>query len=133
MADERRIWVTEVHNFGGFFGGDTVTLAAMPWPSGDEETLTIDDRALTNVPRRHMISPEMLFALDMAGDRIDRATLLGARAYEVLHQAIDLTPPSALDAPQIRAYRCPHCDLWVAGQPSGDDRTLCAICGQDIG
>ena len=75
MSDTRRIWVTEVHNFGGFFGGDTVTLSATPWPDGDEETLTIDERALANVRERHLIGAEMLLELEktmgiMAGTTI---------------------------------------------------------------
>ncbi len=79
MSDIRLMWVTEVHNFGGFFGGDTVTLSATPWPEGEETTLTIDEKALANIQARHMVSAEMLLELEFTGERIDRARLVGAR------------------------------------------------------
>ncbi|NJM05965.1 hypothetical protein HC891_06845 [Candidatus Gracilibacteria bacterium] len=55
--------VTEVHNFGGFFGGDTVTLSGRRWGAADaaEETLTIDAAALVNVPQRHHVAADMVF------------------------------------------------------------------------
>lgn len=134
MGDTRRIKVTEVHNFGGFFGGDTVTLSAAPWPDGDEETFTIDEKALVNIADRHTIAPGMLLELDMAGDRVDRAHLLAAREYEVLQAALGAAPPSGtLDGPRVRAYRCTDCDLWVAGQPlQANDTLACDICAQAL-
>lgn len=133
MADLRRMWVTEVHNFGGFFGGDTVTLSAVPWPDGEEETLTIDEKALQNIGARHNVAPEMLLELECAGDRIDRAWLLGARDRASMNEALNGTPPPPLDAPRIRAYQCHHCDLWVVGAPdtaSGEAR--CGVCQQPL-
>src|SRR3712207_3529737 len=79
MTEQRLMWVTEVHNFGGFFGGDTVTLSAVPWPTGEEATLTIDEKALANITARHTLGAEMLLQLDFAGERIDRAHLVAAR------------------------------------------------------
>src|SRR3712207_9193425 len=114
MSDVRDIWVTEVHNFGGFFGGDTVTLSATPWPVGDEETLTIDERAL-NVADRHTIAPEMLLRLTLNGARVDRAELLAAREYTMLLRAIGASPTEPTDhgaeasEPRVRAYRCAGC------------------------
>lgn len=56
-----RIVIREVLNVGGFFAGETVTLAAQRWPEGGpEQTLTIDDAALTNVTARHLLAPGMV-------------------------------------------------------------------------
>jgi hypothetical protein len=128
MSDIRRIWVTEVHNFGGFFGGDTVSLSATPWPDGDEETLTIDERALANVRERHLIGAEMLLELEQTGERVDRATLVGARERSTLSMALDVAT-APLSAPQIRAFHCAACSLWLAGAPreqAGQQR--CSLC-----
>ncbi|HEY0602477.1 MAG TPA: hypothetical protein VGD58_06185 [Herpetosiphonaceae bacterium] len=133
MSDTRMIWVTEVHNFGGFFGGDTVTLSATPWPQGEEETLTIDEKALDNITNRHTIAPEMLLELICSGDRVDSAKLLAAREIDTLHQALDDAPVAPkLDAPQIRAYHCENCNLWVVGQPPSGSPVTCALCGESL-
>jgi hypothetical protein len=133
MSDTRMIWVTEVHNFGGFFGGDTVTLSATPWPEGEEETLTIDEKALDNVSNRHTIAPNMLLRLICSGDRVDNARLLAAREIDTLRQALGDAPTAPkLDEPQIRAYHCQRCDLWVAGQPQREASLSCGLCGQSL-
>lgn len=134
MPDTRWIWVTEVHNFGGFFGGDTVTLSATPWPEGEEETLTIDQKALDNIADRHTIAPEMLFELEVSGERVDRAQLLGARELAALREAIGVAPTATtLDAPRIRSYNCARCQLWVVGQPGQEgEQLICAICKQPL-
>lgn len=133
MSDTRIIWVTEVHNFGGFFGGDTVTLSATPWPEGEEETLTIDEKALDNITNRHTIAPEMLLQLISSGDRVDNAKLLAAREIDTLRQALGDAPvASKLDAPQIRAYHCENCNLWLVGQPRSGSPATCALCGEAI-
>lgn len=130
MSEARRVWITEVHNFGGFFGGDTVTLSAVPWPEGEEDSLTIDEKALTNITARHTLEAEMLLDLDMAGDRVDHARLVAARSREALDAALgDAPSTSRLDGPRIRAFHCARCDLWVVGPPQGDDNALrCTIC-----
>jgi hypothetical protein len=133
MSDTRIIWVTEVHNFGGFFGGDTVTLSATPWPEGEEETLTIDEKALENVANRHTIAPEMLLRLVCSGDRVDNARLLAAREIDTLREALGDKPAAPkLDQPQIRAYHCQSCDLWVAGQPRQGATLMCELCEQAL-
>jgi hypothetical protein len=131
MTDTQIIYVTEVHNFGGFFGGDTVTLSATPWPEGEEITLTIDEKALDNVNDRYTIAPGMLLQLDMAGERVDQAHVLAAHEWEVLRAAIgDTPPPSPLDGPQVRAFHCNKCDLWIWGQPSSGKG--CSICQRSL-
>ena len=93
MSEATRFLVQEVHNFGGFFGGDTVTLTATPFggagvPGGEEQTITIDQQALTNVRDRHSISAGMLLELSRTGDRVDRAELLGAATHAQLRAAL---------------------------------------------
>lgn len=125
----RRIKVTEVHNFGGFFGGDTVTLSAVPWPDGDEETLTIDDKALANIPDRYLVAAEMWLDLDMQGDRVDRAFLVATPDLEALRNVLVAAPPADHAQPEIRAYHCATCQLWLLGQPlERDGKQHCAIC-----
>ena len=128
MSEPIRYLVREVHNFGGFFGGDTVTLAAVrPAAPEDEETLTIDQQALVNVADRHTIAAGMLLALTLAGARVDRAELLGAATQAELRAALGLpTAAGPLDSPLILSYRCDACDLWVAGAPENGRCRLCS-------
>lgn len=120
--------VREVHNFGGFFGGDTVTLTATPAGApDDEQTLTIDERAFSNVRDRYTVMAGMLLALTFAGDRVDRAELLAAATREELRAALG---PAAFDGPLngplVLSYRCDSCGLWVAGAPTNG---ACRLCG----
>ncbi len=130
MSDTRLMWVTEVHNFGGFFGGDTVTLSAASWPDGEESTLTIDEKALDNIQARHAVSPEMLLELTFSGERIDRARLLAARERAVLNEALGPSPlATTLSGPSIRAYHCATCRLWVVGPPATENGSRrCGLC-----
>lgn len=123
--------IREVHNFGGFFGGDTVTLTAVPRDTpDDEQTLTIDQAALINIADRQTVVAGMLMALTFAGERIERAELLGAATHAELRAALGpATPPATLDAPLVLSYRCDTCGVWVAGTPH---EGACWICGQTI-
>jgi hypothetical protein len=135
MSETTRFLVQEVHNFGGFFGGDTVTLTATRFGSaavstGEEQTITIDQQALANVRDRHTISAGMLLELARTGERVDRAELLGAATYAHLRAA--LGAPSAtgpLAAPLILSYACQTCELWVAGTP---EQGRCRLCGSAL-
>ncbi len=137
MSDKSTLFlVQEIHNFGGFFGGDIITLTALRQPSphagdnrpNEEYTLTIDQRAFTNVRDRHTIAAGMLLGLVLSGERVDRATLLGAASLAGLRAALGPPQPSApLDGPLILSYRCELCGQWVAGAPE-DGR--CRLCGQ---
>lgn len=123
--------VREVHNFGGFFGGDTVTLTASPADApDDEQTLTIDERAFSNVRDRHTVAAGMLLALAFAGERVERAELLGAPTREELRAALGPAEPRGpLEGPLVLSYRCARCGVWVAGAPSG---AACRLCGQPL-
>ena len=126
--------VLEVHNFGGFFGGDTVTLTAARCDDGVEETITIDENALSNIEDRHAVAPTMVFDLLMVGERVDQAELLGAADWPVLAAASSAAaPPGPIDGPRIRAYWCDHCTLWVVGAPTVAGNSLrCRLCGEPL-
>ncbi len=136
MNEATRFLVQEVHNFGGFFGGDTVTLTATPFgnpaaSADDQQMITIDQQALVNVRDRHTISAGMLLELARTGERVDRAELLGAATYAQLRAA--LGPPAAsgpLTEPLILSYACHTCNLWLAGAPQ---QGCCRICGAALG
>ena len=102
----------------------------MPWPDGNESTLTIDEKALDNLQARHNIAPEMLLQLECTGERVDRARLVGARDRELLNEAVPAAPSAAtLNGPTIRAYYCATCRLWITGQPL---EQACSVCGEAI-
>jgi len=135
MTESARFLVQEVHNFGGFFGGDTVTLTATPFgnatiPAGEEQTFTIDQQALANVRDRHNISAGMLLELSCTGERVDRAELLGAATYAQLRAALGPSVAAGpLAEPLILSYACPTCNLWVAGPPK---QGHCWLCGSSL-
>lgn len=126
--------VLEVHNFGGFFGGDTVTLTAARLDDRAEETLTIDEKAFVNVRDRYTVVPSMVLELDMVGERVDRAVLHAAAEWPLLDAALDAAPPaSCLAAPSIRAHRCKRCAMWIAGAPLDDGvRECCRLCRRPL-
>lgn len=124
----RRFLVSEVHNFGGFFGGDTVTLSGAIWreAGAPEATLTIDAAALANVADRHTITAGMLLGLTMAGERVERAALLGAASHADLRRALGAPQlPARLDGPRTLSHRCERCALWVETTAAGG----CPLCG----
>jgi hypothetical protein len=123
-----RYLVREVHNFGGFFGGDTVTLSATRPDQPDEETtITIDQQALANVRDRHTIATGMLLELEMTGDRVDRAELLGAATQAELRAALGpASLPTQIDRPLVLSYHCDSCNLWIAGSPEAGACRLCS-------
>ena len=131
MSEATRFLVQEVHNFGGFFGGDTVTLTATPFGNADvlagqEQMITIDQQALANVRDRHTISVGMLLELARTGERVDRAELLGAATHAQLRAALGAPAATGLLAePLILSYACQTCNLWVAGAPQ---QGCCRVC-----
>ncbi len=135
MSNDVSRWqVIEVHNFGGFFGGDTVTLTATRWEDKSEETLTIDEKALSNVGERHAIAPSMVFDLRMTGERVDQADLLAAGDWALLDAALGDDPPAGtFTGPRVRAFNCAQCGLWIVGEPAGDEKPRCTLCDTPLG
>jgi hypothetical protein len=123
--------IAEVHNYGGFFGGNTVTFDAAPLATPDDlRTLVIDAPALDNVPDRHMLLANMVVALQMDGERVDHARLLAAPTHSELRDALGPAQVAGpLDGPAVLSGRCPACERWVLGellQPGG-----CALCAAE--
>ena len=115
----------DVLNYGGFFGGDTLTATAHAVDAPSiEQTLTIDQIALTNVSDRYMIVGGMALDLQFEGERVSAATLIGAQERAMLRKAIGENPksqtpnPNTMDAPRIFSHHCPACDLWILGEPT---------------
>lgn len=128
----QRILITEVHNFGGFFGGDTVTLDAVPWRGGVAATWTIDEKALQNISDRYLIAADMLLDVQLAGDRVDQAWVRATRTWDTLKPVI-ISPRASTPTPQVRAYHCALCDMWVLGELIDVAGTLrCALCEQPL-
>lgn len=134
MADLYRI--REVLNYGGFFAGDTVTLVAEPLNGGDERDFTIDEQALTNVIDRYKIAAGMILAVETEGDKVTEATVVGAATRETLRAAIDTTrEPAAPAEAELRvfAYRCPHCQAWIRGEPkTAGGVYTCRVCNTPL-
>ena len=129
MTTIERFEVAEVHNYGGFFGGDTITFDAAP--VADQEavrTLVIDAPALVNVPDRHNILAGMVLELAMDGERVDRATLLAAQSIEELRDALGLPSfAELLDEPVVLSGRCPTCERWVIRELLKNSQA-CGLC-----
>lgn len=135
MADLYR--VKEVFNYGGFFAGDTVTLAAIPLAGGEERDFTIDEHVLTNVSDRHKIVAGLILALDTSGDKVERATVVGAATRESLRATIDSNrerEDPAQAAYRVFAYKCPTCDAWVRGEPiaQAEGGYRCRLCESEL-
>jgi hypothetical protein len=130
MTHMERYQVTEVHNFGGFFGGDTITLDAAPLNDPEAvRTLVIDARALANVPDRHTISAGMVFELDIDGERVDLARLLAAPEQTDLRHALGRpTVEGPLEQPLLLSGRCPTCGRWVLGDLWAQPQ--CRLCAE---
>ena len=122
--------VQEVQNYGGFFGGETLTMIARAATSLDaqEQTFTIDEQALVNVQERYAIVAGMVLDLTFApGGRVERAALVAAASRAELRQAIGpALLPEHLDGPLLISYRCSGCGLWVAGERQDGE---CPVCG----
>ena len=123
-----RFLITEVHNYGGFFGGDTVTLDAAPLDTPAAiRTMVIDARALSNVPDRHMILAGMVLELELDGERVDHAKLLAASNPEELRDALGKPRIAGpLEQPLLLSARCPECQRWVLGEVWAEPQ--CTLC-----
>src|SRR5690242_10224845 len=108
MSNAILYFVREILNYGGFFGGEIVTPAVeRRGAPADTHTLTIDQRALANVRDRHALIAGMLLAIDLAGEGVERAELVGAAAQSDLRAALGSPQlAAALAGPQVLSYRC---------------------------
>ncbi|XSG76819.1 hypothetical protein ACP8Y2_07385 [Herpetosiphon llansteffanensis] len=110
--------VSEVQNYGGFFGGDTVTLDVMAIADhNDWRPLVIDAKALQNIPERHNLLAGMVLTLEFSGERVDRAVLIAARDYDELRAALGVAQlPTTSDEPIKLSGCCSQCQRWLPAQ-----------------
>ena len=123
-----RFQIAEVHNYGGFFGGDTITFDAAPLNApNDVRTIVIDGKDLNNVPDRHQILAGMVLDLQMNGERVDHALLMAAPSHAELRDALGpALVAGPLAAPLVLSGRCSRCERWVLGELLQGDG--CALC-----
>lgn len=129
--------VTDVLNFGGFFGGETVTLDAAPMSAPDKITgFIIPEHVFDNLTARHLIASGMALGLVVDNGEVRAAHVLGAPTREQLKEIVK--PPTPTDAgpgPRALSYRCSSCNLWVTGTPErrDDGSYYCYLCGNKLG
>lgn len=127
--------VREVLNYGGFFGGDTISLIAEPVEGGEPEDFTIDEHVFDNLKDRYKVLDGFILELEREGERVTRARVLAAPEREQLKAAIDSDTPSERERRyRVFAYRCSHEALWVRGEPEelGSGRYRCVLCGTEF-
>lgn len=129
--------VTDVLNFGGFFGGETVTLDAHPQSTPDTfASFIIPEHLFDNLTQRHLITPGMALGLVVDNGEVRAARVLGAPTREQLKEIVKPPAPSLDGSPGPRAlsYRCQQCNLWVTGMPDQREGTYyCRLCGTKLG
>ncbi|MDQ3929026.1 MAG: hypothetical protein M3328_07760 [Chloroflexota bacterium] len=129
--------VTDVLNFGGFFGGETVTLDAHPQAVPETfASFIIPEHIFDNLTQRHLIAPGMALGLVVDNGEVRAARVLGATTREQLKEIVKSPPPSPDGTPGPRAlsYRCTQCDLWITGLPhQREGAYYCRLCGTKLG
>ena len=129
--------VVDVLNFGGFFGGETVTLDAAPMSTPDKITgFIIPEHVFDNLTQRHLITAGMALGLVVDNGEVRAARVLGAPTREQLKEIVK--PPAPSDAgpgPRALSYKCAHCNLWITGMPDRreDGAYYCRLCGTRLG
>lgn len=130
--------VTDVLNFGGFFGGETVTLDAHPHSAPETfVSFIIPEHLFDNLTQRHLIAAGMALGLVVDNGEVRAARVLGATTREQLKEIVKPPPPSpdGVSGPRALSYRCTQCDLWITGMPEQREggAYYCRICGTKLG
>lgn len=129
--------VKEILNYGGFFGGDTISAIFEPYGGGAEQDFTLDQHTFDNLKDRYKVLDGFLLDLetDESGSKVTRARVVAAPERDQLKDAIDPDAPSE-QARRYRvfAYRCSAEGLWVRGEPEelGEGRYRCVLCGTEF-
>ena len=127
--------VADVLNFGGFFGGETVTLDATLRETGKMHSFIIPEHVFDNLTQRHLIAPGMALGLVVDNGEVRAARVLGAPTREQLKEIVK--PPAPSDsgpAPRALSYKCASCNLWISGMPDlRDGSYYCLICHTKLG
>ena len=129
--------VTDVLNFGGFFGGETVTLdATLCSDPSKYSSFIIPEHVFENLTARHLIAPGMALGLVVENGEVRAARVLGAPTRDQLKEIVKPPPPNESGpAPRALSYRCARCDLWITGTPKRLDDGIyhCLICDTKLG
>ncbi len=129
--------VTDVLNFGGFFGGETVTLDAYPLATPDKyASFIIPEHLFDNLTQRHLIAPGMALGLVVDNGEVRGARVLGAPTREQLKEIVKHPPPdpTSTAGPRALSYRCQSCNLWITGTPDQREGIYyCRLCGTKLG
>ena len=128
--------VADVLNFGGFFGGETVTLdATLRSDPGKMSSFIIPEHVFDNLTLRHLIAPGMALGLVVDNGEVRAARVLGAPTREQLKEIVK--SPEAGDsgpAPRALSHKCATCSLWITGMPElRDGQYFCRLCGTKLG
>jgi hypothetical protein len=131
--------IDEVLNYGGFFGGTTVTLYAHPPDAPREDRkFIIADHVFENLKGgdRFKILEGQVLGLVLDGEEVRTARIIGAGTREQLREVATPLPTSAPSpGPRSLAYQCNHCGRWYLGTPprhTADGPYVCAVCGQEL-
>lgn len=128
--------VVDVLNFGGFFGGETVTLdATLRSDPSKISSFIIPEHVFDNLTQRHLIAPGMALGLVVENGEVRAARVLGAPTREQLKEIVRPPAPSESGpAPRALSYRCATCNLWISGTPEmRDGHYYCGLCGTKLG
>ena len=129
--------VIDVLNYGGFFGGETVTLDARPFSDPDRIfSCIIPEHLFDNLTQRHLIQPGVVLGLVVDGGEVRAARVLGAPTRDQLKELVKpATHEGSTAGPRALSYRCAHCDLWINGTPDrhDDGHYYCVLCGSKLG
>lgn len=129
--------VVDVLNFGGFFGGETVTLDAAPLTAPDKIAgFIIPEHVFDNLTQRHLIAAGMVLGLVVDNGEVRAARVLAAPTREQLKELVK--QPAATESgpgPRALSYKCGHDNLWITGMPQrhDDGAYYCTLCGQKLG
>jgi hypothetical protein len=127
--------ITQVLNYGGFFGGDTISAVIVPYDGGDEQDVTIDQHAFDNLKDRYKVMDGFILDLELDEGKVTHARILAAPERQQLKEAIDpRAPTEQARRYRVFAYRCSAEGIWVRGEPEelGDGRYRCVLCGQEF-
>ncbi|MEO5953398.1 MAG: hypothetical protein ABIQ44_13110, partial [Chloroflexia bacterium] len=88
--------IIDVLNYGGFFGGETVTLDARPFATPERIfSYIIPEHLFDNLTQRHLIQPGVALGFVLDGAEVRAARVLGAPTREQLKALIKPPAPEA--------------------------------------
>jgi hypothetical protein len=127
--------VKEVLNYGGFFGGDTISAIIVPYEGGEEQDVTLDEHLFDNLKDRYKVLDGFILEIEQEGSKPVAASVVAAPELEQLRAAVDPDAPGEAASPyRVFAYRCTAEELWVRGEPTelAEGLYCCVLCGEEF-